>query len=226
MRISDDGLAFLIREEGSVPYAYNDPAGHATFGVGHLIHHGHVTDADRSKWGTKAHPRLDLVVATLRDDIGSFERHVTQAVRVALSQNEFDALVSLAFNIGTGGFDGSSVLRLLNLGNRQGAADAFLKWSMAGGKPILRGRRERERKLFLEHETAADWLREDELRWVREFDSLDRQSVLTAQETRRRGVLVRVMTARRKSIWREAQKTGWDVNDRQRRYKSLKARTT
>lgn len=228
MRISDEGLAFLIREEGSIPYAYADPVGCATFGVGHLLGRRPVNAGDRARWGTKANPKPELVVPTLRADLREFELAVGRAVRdhVHLSQHQVDALVSLAFNIGVGAFATSTVVRRLNVGNLDGAADAFLLWSMAGGEPILRARRQREADLFRRRDTAAEWLREDELRWVREHDGLLRvKPPRRAQQESRLRVLRRVMTNRRKSIWREAQKTGWDVNDRRRRYKSLMSRT-
>jgi lysozyme len=228
MRMSGGGLEFLIREEGSIPHAYNDPSGFATFGVGHLIAKRRVTRADEAVWGSKAHPRPDRVLPTLRNDLRRFEHCVESSVHTRLTQNEFDALVSLAFNIGEGAFASSTVVRRLNNGDRLGAADAIMMWSNSAGRPILRPRRERERALFLKADPArgaAAWLRPDELRWVRELDKLREDSTPSAENIRRRGVLIRVLTARRKAIWREAQKTGWEVNHRRERYGSLLART-
>lgn len=145
---SPKGLAFLIAEEGFIPYAYNDPANHATFGVGHLLHRGPVTAADRAQWGTKAQPKpRALVERILREDLAQrYEKAVCDAVKRPLLPHQFDALVSLCFNIGTNGFKGSTVVRRLNDGDFAGAADAILMWS----KPaILRPRRRRERELFL-----------------------------------------------------------------------------
>jgi GH24 family phage-related lysozyme (muramidase) len=144
--MSTRGLEMLIREEGSIPYAYNDPAGHATFGVGHLIHYGPVTAADQRKWGTRSHPKTSLVLPTLKKDIKKYESAVRKAVKVPLKQHEFDALVSLCFNIGTGGFSSSTVVHRLNAGDKRGAADAILMWD---NPSMLRPRRERERRLFL-----------------------------------------------------------------------------
>lgn len=145
------GRADLIREEGVRRYAYNDSANNATFGVGHLLHRGPVTAADRRKWGTRARPlSMKVVDQVLQTDLAKFERAVrdaTRASKVPISQQMFNALVSLAFNIGTGGFASSSVVRHLKAGDKQRAADAFLLWD---NPPELRGRRERERKLFLD----------------------------------------------------------------------------
>lgn len=146
-RMSEKGLAMLMREEGFVPYAYNDPAGHATFGVGHLIHLGRVTAADQRKWGTRGNPKSrDFVMDVLRNDIKKYESAVNAAVKVGMSQKMFDACVSLCFNIGTGGFAGSTVVKRLNAGDRAGAANAFLLWDQPS---MLRPRRQRERALFL-----------------------------------------------------------------------------
>ena len=69
---------------------------------------------------------------------------------VPLTQNQFDALVSLTYNIGSGAFNNSTLLKL-NKGDYQGAADQFLVWNKADGK-VMKGlvrRREAERALFL-----------------------------------------------------------------------------
>ncbi len=73
------------------------------------------------------------------------------SVTVPLNQNQFDALVSLTYNIGSGAFNNSTLLKKLNKGDYQGAADQFLVWNKAGGK-VMKGlvrRREAEQALFL-----------------------------------------------------------------------------
>lgn len=145
---SPKGLDFLMAEEGFRPYAYNDPVGHATFGVGHLLHKGGVTAADQAQWGTKAKPKpREAVLRLLREDLANrFEPAVRDTIKKPLMPHQFDALVSLAFNIGAGGFKGSTVARLVNAGDFRGAADAILMWN----KPaMLIPRRRRERELFL-----------------------------------------------------------------------------
>jgi hypothetical protein len=84
-------------------------------------------------------------------DLVPYERAVCRAIKLPIPQAAFDALVSLCFNIGAGAFARSSVVRLLNAGNVEAAADAFLKWNKAKGK-VVRGltiRREAERARFL-----------------------------------------------------------------------------
>ncbi len=89
--------------------------------------------------------------AILSRDLAKFESAVDGAVKVALEQNEFDALVSLAFNIGGGAFAKSTLVRKLNAGDKAGAANAFMSWNKAGGKVLngLTTRRRNERLQFL-----------------------------------------------------------------------------
>lgn len=93
----------------------------------------------------------------LRQDLAWVEDCIKKLVKVPLTQNQYDAVASLVFNIGEGNFSGSSVLRRLNDKDYQGAADAFLMWNKQRSKTtgklgVLKGltkRREEERKLFL-----------------------------------------------------------------------------
>lgn len=85
-------------------------------------------------------------------DLAPFEAAVNGAATVPVTQDQFDALVSLAFNIGAHGFAGSTVVHKLNLGDLAGAADAFLMWVHP---PELRARREAERAQFLGGARAA-----------------------------------------------------------------------
>jgi lysozyme len=146
--MSRSGMEFLVREEGVRQYAYNDSQNNATFGVGHLIHHGPVNEADRRRYGTPENPKsMEFVFETLESDLKNFEKAVRESTNKKLKKHhQFDACVSLAFNIGVGGFIGSTVSRRIREGRFNAAADAFLMWD---NPPELRPRRERERKLFL-----------------------------------------------------------------------------
>ena len=140
MKTSAAGLAAIEQREGKRLAAYRDTRGIWTIGVGHAAS------------GLPPHPRAGMTIteaecqALLDADLAPVEAAIGQAVHVPLSQNEFDALVSLGFNIGAGGLRGSSVVRELNLGNVAGAANAFRNWE----KPaVLKSRREAERAQFL-----------------------------------------------------------------------------
>ena len=89
--------------------------------------------------------------ALLMQDVSRFEKGVLEAVKVSLSQHQFDALVSLAFNIGLGAFRASTLVRKLNAGDIAGAAGQFARWNRGDGRvlPGLVVRRAAEAALFL-----------------------------------------------------------------------------
>lgn len=84
-----------------------------------------------------------------------FEGYVNSAVKVKLTQNQFDALVSLVYNIGPTNFNASTLLRKLNAGDYAGAADQFLVWNKGRVDGVLKvingltNRRKKEQQLFL-----------------------------------------------------------------------------
>lgn len=141
MKTSISGAAFVAAEEGWVPTRYLDFAGVPTIGYGHAIQPGE-TFPDRL---SKAQG-LEL----LRRDLGTAEAAINDAVKVALNQAQFDALVALTFNIGTGAFRSSTLLKKLNAGDYAGASEEFARWRIADGKvsAVLVGRRKRERAMF------------------------------------------------------------------------------
>ncbi|WP_421917394.1 lysozyme [Mesorhizobium sp.] len=155
MQTSPSGRAAIARREGNKLVAYLDSVGVWTIGVGHTSAAG----PPEVKQGlTITAAQSDQILSR---DLASVEASVTSMVVVPLNQNEFDALVSLVFNIGAGAFRRSSVLKNLNAGNRPGAADAMLAWNkgtFAGKKVVLKGlasRRRDERAQFLKAALAA-----------------------------------------------------------------------
>lgn len=89
--------------------------------------------------------------ARFKKDLELFSNGVKLLLKVDVSENQFSALVSFAYNCGLGSLKGSTLLQLVNRGKYTQAADEFLKWNKAKGK-VLRGlveRRETERRLFL-----------------------------------------------------------------------------
>lgn len=139
MRISDKGLALIKRAEGLKLDAYQDGGGVWTIGYGSTlgVHKGMaITPGEAER--------------RLTDDL---DRHdITPYLDgCKTSQCQFDAMTSLAFNIGLTRFNGSTVLKRHRLGNYSRAADAFLLWRYDNGKvvPGLLSRREAERHLYL-----------------------------------------------------------------------------
>ncbi len=135
------GLELVKSFEGLYLNPYLDPVGVWTIGWGHT--------------GEEAYPGNRITKAKaeelLRDDLGLFELAVQRLVKVPLNENERDALISFAYNVGAGGLAESTLLRKLNAGDRRGAADEFLRWTKGGGRelPGLVRRRKAERELFL-----------------------------------------------------------------------------
>lgn len=144
--VSDKGLEQIIKHEGEILKVYLDPVGLPTVGVGHLL-----LPSEKKIFPVGTRITKEVSRHFLRKDIARFEKAVNAAVNVPINQNQFDALVSLSFNIGEGAFKRSTVLKKLNNGDVAGAADAFLAWNKAGGRvlPGLVTRRKAERKLFL-----------------------------------------------------------------------------
>jgi len=144
MKTSDRGINFIAEYEGFEPYIYNDVAGYSTIGFGHLL-----------KAGEKVKFRNGITrsegVQLLRQDVRIAENAVNSYTKVNLTQNEFDALVSFTFNLGTGAYKNSTLLRKLNKNNKAEAANQLLRWNKAGGQAVrgLTIRRTAERAMFL-----------------------------------------------------------------------------
>ena len=157
MRVSQKAIRLISHFEGRAKFAYNDPVGICTVGVGHALKpHRRCTAADFAKYGTRAAPNMTdaRVDRILRRDLTSFENRVSELVRRSTKQHEFDAMVALAFNIGIGGFESSSVRRLPNLRLGFLAGRAFLAWNKGtvNGRLValagLTRRRKSERWLY------------------------------------------------------------------------------
>ncbi len=140
LRINDAGLQIIKDSEGLRLEAYN-------LGGQWLIGYGHAATARAGMKITEAQAE-----ALLREDVKDAEDGVRRKVTVPVNRNQFSAMVSLAYNLGVGGFGHSTVLAAVNKGDYNGAADAFLNHNKAGGKVLehLTMRREKERALFLQ----------------------------------------------------------------------------
>jgi lysozyme len=147
--VSAGGLSLIASFEGWRGDLYDDVAGNATIGYGHLVHAGPVTAADRGgPYGNGITQAQGL--ALLHGDAARMVEAVRSSVTVPLTQDQFDALVSFTYNVGAGAFEGSTLLRLLNAGDYAGARAQFAVWDKAGGQvvPGLVRRRAAEAALF------------------------------------------------------------------------------
>lgn len=145
MAVSLFGVDLICDFEGKRLVAYDDGVGIWTIGFGTTIYPNGI----RVKKGdtcTEAQAK-----AYMQNDLKKFEYAVNDAVNIPLNQNQFDALVSLTYNIGAAAFSKSTLVKKLNAGDISGAADQFDVWINAGGKRMqgLVNRRSKEKLLFL-----------------------------------------------------------------------------
>lgn len=152
MKISENGLKLIQEFESFVNAPYLDSARVWTIGYGSTYYPNGKPVTGRDKPITREYAETIQRNVIERD----FEPVINELLKKEIAsgfitQNMYDAIVSLTYNIGASGFKRSSVLRLLKQGDKFNASNAFLLWNMSGGK-VLRGlvrRREKERKLFL-----------------------------------------------------------------------------
>ncbi len=131
----------LIKQfEGCKLTAYLCPAGNPTIG------YGRTTGVKLGQTITQAQADAWVV-----EEYDAFEARVRRIVTVPLTPNQLGALVSFAYNVGTGALASSTLLRLLNAGDYKGTAAQFARWNKAGGKVLagLTKRRAAEAALFL-----------------------------------------------------------------------------
>lgn len=138
MKMSTRGRKLLIEREGCILQSYQDSVGVWTIGVGHTAAAGapvpipgmRITSEDAESILTK-----DLVL---------YERAINDALKVPVTQNEFDAMVSICFNVGPK-FANSTCIKRLNAGDREGAAEAIMFWNKP---PEIINRRRSEYRQF------------------------------------------------------------------------------
>lgn len=144
LRTNQSGVDLIKEREGLRLESYYGPAGTLLIGYGHAA-------------GVTPEMKINETEAEslLRDDLQAIEQHIRNELHVEVSENEFSAMVVLAYNIGTGAFANSTVMLELNAGNRSAAADGFLMWNKVNRNgqfiedPHLTEHRAKERNLFL-----------------------------------------------------------------------------
>ena len=140
MRTSPAGVAEIAGHEGIVLSPYKDSVGVWTVFVGHTAAAG-APDPNALPRGVEQ--PLAVALDTFRRDLAAVEQRAANAVSLVLRQHEFDALVSFDFN--TGGIFRARLTKLLNAGDRAGAARGFDGWRKP---PEIAVRREAEKRLF------------------------------------------------------------------------------
>ena len=140
-QVTKAGIALIKAFEGFSALPYKDVANLWTVGYGHLIRQ------------SEAFTRVSEQEAEdlLANDLFTAERAVLGLTKVTLTDNQFNALVSFVFNLGSGAYQRSTLRSKINRGEYELSAGEFLKWIWAGGKKIkgLLRRRIAERDLFL-----------------------------------------------------------------------------
>lgn len=139
MKISNTGIDLIKHFEGCETVAYKCPAGVWTIGYGHIkgVQEGQVITE------TEAHEMLV-------EELTEYENYINNAVTVSLNQNQFDAMVSWVYNLGSGNLNSSTLLKVLNSGDYAGVPEQIMRWNKAGGKVLagLTKRRQAEANLF------------------------------------------------------------------------------
>lgn len=144
MKPTENLIQMIKKNEGFSP-RITDDVGHPMIGYG-----CNLSVAEAKKYEGRTISEVEAV-SLLLSRLTPVVDLVNKIVKVPLTQNQFDALCDLVYNIGSGAFSKSTLLKKLNGKDYAGAASEFVKWNMAGGKVLsgLTKRREEEKKLFL-----------------------------------------------------------------------------
>ncbi len=147
--------------EGFRANKYNDPVGHCTIGYGTLLHEGNCNNTHASETPYASGITEAQATQLLIEKANEFQRTINDSVTVELNQNQYDALVSFAYNIGSGAFRSSTLLKVLNKGDYAAVPAEIRKWTKGRVNgalvdlPGLVTRRDREANLFSTPVTAG-----------------------------------------------------------------------
>lgn len=146
MRLSSTGLDLLKRRTGLTLNARQDGAGLWFIGYAHYgdVHEGMTLTQDEAE-------------AKLEHEIGRYETQLAGMLQIPVSQGQWDALLLLVFDYGLMRIRSSILIRLVNSGDVERAADEFLKWIQVRGRPDMQMARRRavEREMFLQRSQVA-----------------------------------------------------------------------
>lgn len=139
MKIGNKGLEMIKHFEGLELNAYKCAAGVWTIGYGHTkgVQEGMVISEETAN---------EMLVEELKE----YENYINTLVTVELNQNQFDAMVSWVYNLGSSNLQASTLLKVLNAGNYEGVPEQIMRWNKAGGRVLegLTRRRQAEADLF------------------------------------------------------------------------------
>lgn len=146
MKTSKAGLDLIKQFESFRAAPYLCSAGVPTIGYGTTVYPNGIKVKLSDQKITQ-----QLAETFLQHHVNAIEKDVSKLVKVTLTQNQFDALVSFVYNVGLGAFGDSTLLKLLNAGDIDNASKQFERWNKAGGKVSngLIRRRNAEKALFL-----------------------------------------------------------------------------
>ena len=149
--VTPASLNLIKQFEGFSPTVYVCPAGHPTIGYGHVVKQH---ERERFAGGITE----EQAEALLRQDVQTAEHAVLRLISVPLTDGQFDALVSFAFNLGAGALQRSTLRRKVNRGDHAAVPVEFRKWVWAGGQRLegLVRRREAEAKTYAAQETVFE----------------------------------------------------------------------
>ena len=153
MKISQAGINLIKQYEGYRTVPYRCPAGLVTVGYGHVLGNGvTLSESDNRKF------TIGEIDELLRTDLARFERGVLRYCTVHLSQSQFDACVSWAYNLGLGRLQRSTLRQKLNRQDYEGASKELLKYDKVNGKALkgLTRRRQAEYRLFTQIDPITD----------------------------------------------------------------------
>ena len=148
--VYDKGVTAIEGFEGLIPYLYNAPAGFCSIGYGHLIKRSRCNGTEPAAFedGITLAEGREL----LKRDLAVAQRAVTDAVEIELTEGQYAALVSFTFNVGSGNFRASTLLRRVNARNFNDVPRQLRRWIYEGGHVFkgLQNRREGEIALFFD----------------------------------------------------------------------------
>lgn len=154
MQVDQGGKNLFKEWEGLATHVYWDSGGVPTIGIGHLLTRSERTSGKIIIRGQPVDYRNGLTEQQCWDlldqDLDDTEKIINEAVTVLLNQNQFNALVSFAFNVGAAAFQNSTLLKLLNQGQYDQVPAQLRRWVKDSGKIVqgLVNRRDKEIALW------------------------------------------------------------------------------